>query len=127
MKQRADALVHVLVVEDETVIGMFIQTELEDAGFVVELTETAAQARCKLRDQRAQFDAAVVDLGLPDDSGERIIEEVRARHPDMPIVVATGISKGAMSPLYATDANLCLLAKPYQASELVQSLVTLVH
>ena len=58
---------NVLLVEDEEAIARPLTTLLRAEGWTIETAATAARAR-ELAASRA-FDAALIDLGLPDGSG----------------------------------------------------------
>src|SRR5271163_731380 len=66
----------VLVVEDERKLRDFIRTYLERAGFTVLSTGSGAEAITMATD--ASPDLVVLDLGLPDVSGETVARELRA-------------------------------------------------
>jgi DNA-binding response OmpR family regulator len=76
----------VLVVEDERKLRDFIRTYLERAGFTVLSTGSGAEAITMAAD--AAPDLVVLDLGLPDVSGETVASELRAMSA-VPIVMLT--------------------------------------
>ena len=65
----------ILVVEDEDLIQMLLSGQLEDMGFEAEIAATAAAAKSKLALLHGQVDAVIVDLGLPDATGESLVRE----------------------------------------------------
>jgi DNA-binding response OmpR family regulator len=76
----------VLVVEDERKLRDFIRSYLERAGFTVLSTGSGAEAITMAT--TAAPDLVVLDLGLPDVSGETVASELRARSA-VPIVMLT--------------------------------------
>ena len=68
--------VTVLVVEDERKLRELVRSYLERAGFTVLSTGSGAEAITMVTD--ASPDLVVLDLGLPDVSGETVAREVRA-------------------------------------------------
>jgi DNA-binding response OmpR family regulator len=76
----------VLVVEDERKLRDFIRSYLERAGFTVLSTGSGAEAITMAAD--ATPDLVVLDLGLPDVSGETVASELRAMSA-VPIVMLT--------------------------------------
>src|SRR6202789_1226086 len=76
----------VLVVEDERKLRDFIRSYLERAGFSVLSTGSGAEAITMAR--AAEPDLVVLDLGLPDLSGETVAAELRSMSP-IPIVMLT--------------------------------------
>jgi DNA-binding response OmpR family regulator len=76
----------VLVVEDERKLRDFIRSYLERAGFTVLSTGSGAEAITMAAD--AAPDLVVLDLGLPDVSGETVASELRSMSA-VPIVMLT--------------------------------------
>jgi DNA-binding response OmpR family regulator len=109
--------VRLLVVEDETRIAEIVRLALQRSGFVVDAVSLCADARHAL--SRSVYDAAILDLGLPDGDGIKLLEEVRSRGDSIPILVLTardavedrvrGLDKGADD----------YLVKPFAMTELV--------
>jgi DNA-binding NtrC family response regulator len=83
-----------LVVEDEAVIGRYLADTLDDMGFQASAVGSVEEA-LEMSDTHGRFTVAFVDLALPDRSGLELIAELKARDPDLPIVIASGY--GAMA------------------------------
>ncbi len=81
--------VTVLVVEDERKLRDLVRSYLERAGFTVLSTGSGAEAITMVTD--ASPDLVVLDLGLPDVSGETVAREVRATSTT-PILMLTAKS-----------------------------------
>jgi len=116
------SLTNILVVEDELVTGMFIQESLEAAGFRVELTASAEEARRRFHTVTGDFDAAIIDVGLPDARGDELVQEIRERRPDLPIIIATGLTETVLVDRFASDAKLRTIDKPYDSHVLLAAL-----
>ena len=65
----------ILIVEDEFSISNFMKTVLEGDGYTVEVATCAAQARAAL--EKMEFSAMLLDLGLPDADGLKLLRELR--------------------------------------------------
>lgn len=108
---------HVLVVEDDAVLGLAIEQALFDAGVAeVEISPTTEQALAALR--RKQPQAIVLDVHLADrDDGWAIAELVRTLGPESPrIVFSTGSPQDIPEDIAALG---CVLEKPYEPDVLV--------
>ncbi len=79
----------VLVVEDERKLRDLVRSYLERAGFTVLSTGSGAEAITMVTD--ASPDLVVLDLGLPDVSGETVARELRATSTT-PILMLTAKS-----------------------------------
>ena len=73
-----------LVVEDEPRIAEVLRTALGRAGFVADTVATCADARATLAVN--PYDAAILDLGLPDGDGLAVIGEARRTGKAIPIL-----------------------------------------
>ena len=76
-----------LVVEDEPRIAELLRAALGRAGFVADTVATCADARATLA--LNPYDAAILDLGLPDGDGLAVIGEARRTGNPIPILVLT--------------------------------------
>ena len=78
---------HVLVVDDENLIRVWLQAQLEEVGYQVTLAEDVASAREAFADNPP--DAALLDLKLPDGNGLELLEELIEVDPNAVAVILT--------------------------------------
>lgn len=106
----------VLVVEDEPDIRGILRTLLRTAGYRVAEAETAARAVVEARSHKP--DLLLVDLGLPDADGLKVVRAVREWSP-VPIVVLSARTMEAQK-IEALDAGADdYVTKPFSAPELL--------
>jgi DNA-binding response OmpR family regulator len=79
--------VRILLVEDDTLLGDGLQTGLSQSGFTVDWVREGRHALHAL--QSETFDAAIVDLGLPDGNGADVIRAYRDGGGTVPMLVLT--------------------------------------
>jgi len=77
----------ILVVEDESALAASLAKGLRQAAHAVDLAPTLAEARVRMAME--QYDAVLLDLGLPDGSGLALAREIRSRGDRVPILVLT--------------------------------------
>ena len=75
----------VLVAEDDQVIADFVSHGLREAGYAVDVAATGADALRKALD--GGYDAAVMDVMLPGLDGLSVIEQLRAKKNQMPVLI----------------------------------------
>ena len=111
--------IHALVVDDEPAIREGMRILLEDLGCSVDLAANAGEA---LRSaQRTRPDVVLCDFRLRDDTGLRVIQELRVLHPRLPAALVTGDS----SPERLREAHaagIALLHKPVRADKLASAI-----
>jgi DNA-binding response OmpR family regulator len=76
----------ILVVDDDTLVCKGLKFNLEQAGYEVSTASTAYSA-FELS-TRLDFDAAILDIGLPDENGFDLCKRLRARQ-DLPVIFLT--------------------------------------
>lgn len=103
----------VLVVEDESLIAMFVQTMLTDLGCEVLGPIHAIGAALDFVATRTPIDVAVLDLNLDGEPAYPVVDALRAR--GVPIIFCTGYGE---TGLRASDQGSPVLRKPYRAAEL---------
>jgi DNA-binding response OmpR family regulator len=108
----------VLVVEDEAMIRMLTADMLDVLGMSCMEAGLASEAVLAAKSQGGSIDAALVDLGLPDRSGQDLIHDLRAILPGLPIVVISGRDESALTPATRALSALAFLEKPFDLGQL---------
>ena len=110
-------IVRVLIVEDERDVADLILRALKEASWAVDLVGSGTKALEALA--LADYDLAVLDLGLPDIDGFEVCRRWRARGGKTPILMLT--ARGALSARVAgLDAGADdYLTKPFAIEELL--------
>ncbi|MGE4078679.1 MAG: response regulator [Reyranella sp.] len=112
----------VLLVEDEALVRMYAAQVLGDLGYIVDEAATFAEALASFGRLQETYTAAVIDVGLPDRPGDDLVSEIRARRPDMPILLTTGYADGLGHRPWSTDPFLQIVGKPFQSHHLQAAL-----
>ena len=120
-----DEPVRLLVIEDEDRLSGILRSKLSDAGFAVDIAGSAADAEAAL--ELINYDAAVLDLGLPDGDGLTVLASVRRLGKTLPILILTardavedrvgGLNAGADD----------YLTKPFAMTELIARIKALLR
>jgi PAS domain S-box-containing protein len=79
---------HILVVDDEEDIGIWLARSLRRAGYQVSpMTDSVAAWETF---QTQSFDMVITDLKMPGMNGEQLTERIKSQAPQTPVVVLTG-------------------------------------
>ena len=79
---------HVLVIDDDAVVGRSFDRVLSGKGYEV---DTACNGEEGLRDIEAHdYDVVFTDIKMPGMDGLEVAERIRAKCPWTPVVVITG-------------------------------------
>jgi CheY-like chemotaxis protein len=111
----------VLLVEDEPLIRMLTTDMLDALGFVATEAATGAEALAISDADLADLAGLVIDLGLPDQSGEEVARRLRLRRPDLPVILTTGADASDALARLAHGGPAVALEKPYQFSQLQEA------
>src|SRR5690242_4276613 len=107
----------VLIVEDDALLGDAVRHVLGNAGFAADLVGTAEAARSAL--QAEPFDLAIVDIGLPRENGLRLVQGLRGRGKNLPVLMLTA-RDGVSDRVTALDLGADdYMTKPFEVPELV--------
>lgn len=77
----------ILIVEDDKGLQKYLRELLLDNGFAVQIAGDGIIALEFL--QKTQPDLVVLDLGLPNMSGETVCLEIRKKYKDIPVIILT--------------------------------------
>ncbi len=111
----------ILVVEDEPLIRLMAVEMLETLGYGALEAGNGSEALALIGGSRV-IDAMMIDLGLPDQPGERVIRQVLDLRPGLPVIVATGADTVGARQGLSDCAGVNYLEKPYYFSDLEQAL-----
>jgi DNA-binding response OmpR family regulator len=112
--------VRVLVVEDEHRIAADLRAALQQASWVVDIAEDGETAWFQAETQ--EYDAIVLDLGLPRLDGLSVLKRLRAAGVATPVLILTARDSWR-EKVEGIDAGADdYLAKPFQIEELMARL-----
>nr|WP_298725472.1 response regulator [uncultured Steroidobacter sp.] len=109
----------ILLVEDELLVALSIREALSEAGFDVDcayLGNTVIEER-----PGVEWDAALVDMALPDRNGAAVVRHLLNQQPLLPVILTTGLETPE-TRRFASDHELTILPKPFDDATLVQLL-----
>jgi DNA-binding response OmpR family regulator len=78
----------ILIIEDNLALAQGLQNNLEVDGHAVAV---AADGAAGLEALRGRPDLVVLDLMLPDQSGFRVLRDLRERDPEVPVLILTAL------------------------------------
>lgn len=110
-------MLSILLVEDEPQLRKYIQDLLVEQGYSVHTAERGTEALEIVA--KVQPNLIVLDLGLPDMTGESLCRTLRDSYPEMSIVILTGKSapENVINGLSIGADDY--IVKPFDGAELV--------
>jgi PAS domain S-box-containing protein len=115
-----------LVVDDNDTNRRLVERQARSWGMQVTTAAGGAEALAAL--DATRFDAAVLDMQMPDMDGLELAERIRARPAgrDLPILILTSIGARGDERLSDRGVAACL-SKPVKAGQLFEALTSLVN
>lgn len=114
---------HILVIDDDERLRQLLQRYLSDQGFFISVAEGAEQAREAMR--YFTFDALVLDLMMPGETGLQFAGSLTAPHP--PVLMLTAMAEGSDRVRGLELGAGDYLTKPFEPRELVLRLRNLMQ
>lgn len=108
---------HVLVVDDDDRIRQLVIRFLQDSGFIAVAARDAAHAREIM--ERFSFDALVVDIMMPGESGLDFTKSLRRAKDNIPVLLLTALGEAQDRIAGLETGADDYLPKPFEPRELV--------
>jgi DNA-binding NtrC family response regulator len=110
----------VLVIDDEEVMRDVLQTLLRDAGYRVTLAHDGAEGLALAR--KSAFDAAIVDVMLPEVGGLEVLEELKRIDGDQVVLMITAFASVETAIQAMKKGAFDYVAKPFKHEEVLHIL-----
>jgi len=113
----------ILFVDDDQILRYAVEKHLaayrEHFSTVVACDGFDAVKKLK----KMPFSLVIIDLIMPRMDGMSLINHMRGKYPDIPIVIISGMKVEEMQHLAAASDIVAYLSKPFQADELVTTIM----
>jgi len=112
----------VLVVDDEASVRVSLQRYLAGKGHEVETTASGEDALVRLK--ASKYDAVIVDMRMPDLSGEQLFERLRSNDPSHAerVIFTTGDLVNEQMRRFLDGTGRPCVAKPFEFASFDQAL-----
>ncbi|GAA4828697.1 response regulator [Garicola koreensis] len=110
-------MTHILIIEDEDRIASFVEKGLRSAGYATLRTATAAEGFENALN--SAVDLVVLDLGLPDEDGLRMLSRLRTKKFSAPVIILTARDTPADTVAGLDSGADDYMAKPFSIDELL--------
>ena len=115
----------ILVVEDDKKIAAFVVKGLKEAGFAVDHTDNGSDGLTRALDH--SYDAAVIDVMLPNLDGLSIIERLRAEKIHTPVLILSAKRSVGDRVKGLHTGGDDYLTKPFSFTELLARVQALIR
>ena len=108
----------VLLVDDEKMVLEVGKAILQRLGHAVITAESGEAALDQFVQQRDVIGCVVLDLTMPGMDGKETFRQLRKLDPELPVIIASGLSVDQVSGQFDDMAMTAVIQKPYQVADL---------
>ena len=110
----------ILLVEDQDDVRTVVRRILVTRGYRVVEARNGMDALAVLQGLETKIDLVVTDAVMPQMGGVELVRELRARQPDLPVVMVSGYTDNELVNHGASDLGVPFLDKPFLAEDLLR-------
>src|SRR5450830_924933 len=106
----------ILIVDDEEIVIRSCLRILSDSTYVVDCVYDCLEALRKV--DETDYDIVILDIMMPKMDGLEVLQEVKERHPDVDVIMMTGLSQIQAAVKAMKLGAFDYLSKPFDPDEL---------
>jgi len=110
--------ISILVIDDEQVVLDSVRKHLRDDGYAIHTVLSAEEGLTLLDRDPIGIDIVLTDLMMPHIDGLELIKSVKARFPNMPVILITGYATINTALQAKQLGAFGYIAKPFSKAEL---------
>lgn len=108
----------ILLVEDDTPLRNLITSFLTASGYRVVDAPSGVEALRIVEEAGTEFDLLLTDIVMPSMNGRRLAEILRARNPEMPVILLSGYTADEVARQGVEEDTVTFLQKPFTPDQL---------
>ena len=110
----------ILIVDDDEGVRLVASKTLEKVGFTVMMAEDGRAGVQMFRTHADEIRAVLLDLTMPDMSGEEVFRTLRTIRPEVKVIVSSGYNEQETISLFQGRGLAGFIQKPYQPMKLIK-------
>ncbi|MBD3180821.1 response regulator [Candidatus Poribacteria bacterium] len=115
----------ILIVDDQENMCWILSKVLSEAGFSVEIANTAREAISIA--EKVNLSAAVIDYRLPDKNGFDLLIELRKKYADLPSILITSYGSTRLKEKAEKIGFNSYFDKPFDNNSLIECLKKIIN
>ena len=108
----------VLMVDDDPRVRAVTEMLLRDLGFDVLSAASGRDAIREFERHAAEIRVVLLDVTMPDLSGDQVLDELRRRRADLKVLLCSGYAEEEMQERFSSQDMASFLQKPYTRTAL---------
>jgi DNA-binding NtrC family response regulator len=106
----------ILIVDDEEIVIKSCLRILGGGDYYVEVAHDGREALCKIEEN--PYDVIILDVVMPNMGGLEVLRRVKETHPDMDVIMVTGLSQVDTVMQARKLGARDFISKPFEPNEL---------
>jgi len=115
-KKPAGEKLHVMLLDDEPIVGKRLKPALAKYGFEVEVFEDPTKAISRLNEK--EFDIVVTDLRMEEVDGIQVLEHIMSKCKNTRVILITGYATVEVAREALVKGAFDFIAKPFKPKDL---------
>jgi len=112
----------IMVVDDEAAVAVMVQELLKTLNYQATVCNRPSEAIALIQKYPDRYELVITDLTMPEMNGLDLARQVRARCPDVPIILVSGFAT-TLTESDLKEVGICqLLPKPVAMTDLAKAL-----
>lgn len=116
----------ILICDDEEGIRESLKLVLDEAGCETQLATTGIEC-CQILEKDSNFDLAVLDIKMPQESGLDTLSKIKTKYPDIKVLVATGYKSVDVAKEAIQRGASDYVVKPFESSVILDKIQALLN
>ena len=112
----------ILVVDDDESLRTMGEAMLETFGFTVLTARDGREGVEVFRQHAGEITAVILDLLMPNLSGEAAFDDMRRIRPDVRVILISGLSESEVTTQFSGKGVAGFVQKPFQLAPFIQKL-----
>ena len=119
LQNKVGRQMHILVVDDEPVVGRLFRGSLEGEGYQITTTLRSVEALEIIA--REHFDLVFLDLVMPELDGSELFRRIRQKDKHVPIAIITGYPDSELMSKAMAQGPFLVMKKPFGSDDILQA------
>jgi len=113
----------ILLTEDEAEVREMTAKALQDYGYTVFPVINGQEALKIFRQEKGEFDLILSDVILPDINGHKLVRQMTAGMPHIPVILSSGYTDERIRKNIKDDSRIRFIQKPYSIIALLKTVL----
>ncbi len=117
-EQEVSPEVDILVIDDEVAVANYLKEVVTRAGYQCVIFNDPVAALSHFMDDPSRYDLVITDQTMPGCTGDKVLQTLLARRPELPVILCTGYSDTLSTDRARKLGAVACLSKPVSAARL---------